>query len=156
MEEIKSVIFGACMLSLAVGVCNMVRPSRLFEKQVRFLISLLFVLCLSVPLLQIDYEGIAARLEHADALPEADSLTAAMEQQLLEETALCSEAAIRTLLEQNGIRCMQAQVSVHIDAAGSISISEVSVTCDDFRSASQLLRQQLGEGVKLCVEETAS
>ncbi|MBQ7003814.1 MAG: hypothetical protein IJN57_07625 [Oscillospiraceae bacterium] len=153
MEQFRTIISGACMLSLAMGLCTMIQPGRLLEKQMRFLLSLLFVLCMAVPFLRIDYDTLTERLMQADVLPESGTLTTAMEQQLLEKTALCSESAVRTLLSAEGIACTDVSVSVHISETGSISISEVSVVCDDFQRASMLLRQQLGEEVALRVEE---
>ncbi len=153
MEQIRTVILGACMLSIAVALCNMIRPSRIFERQVRFLISLLLVISITTPFLQIDYADALEALTETAEPPETAVLEETLEAQLLEETALCSEAAVRSLLSQAGIACTEADVIVHIGDTGSIYISEVSVTCSDFRGASEILRENLGEEVILHVSE---
>lgn len=153
MEHLRTVILGACMLSIAVALCNMIRPSRLFERQVRFLISLLFVISLAAPFLQMDYQAALDLMAQAADPPETAALEETMEAQLLEETALCSEAAVRALLEQEGIACTETDVKVHIDESDSIYISEVSVMCDNLQRASEILRENLGEEVILHVSQ---
>ncbi len=156
MNEIKAVLTAACMVSLAVGLCHALKPSQLFEKQVRFLISLLFVLGLVSPVLTIDWRTMAAFMQETPAAAENAQLETQLQSQLLEETAVRTETALRELLASNGIRCTEMDVSVHIDETNCICISEVSTVCSGVGRTTDILREQLGGEVTIHAAEMAS
>ncbi|MBQ9110750.1 MAG: hypothetical protein IJY06_05225 [Oscillospiraceae bacterium] len=156
MQQLKTIITAACMLSIAVGICNVLRPSKLFERQVRFLISLLFTLCLAAPLLRIDWHAPLPELAAGEMEMQADRLRQDAQQLILEETAVRTESALTKLLNENGIACQTVDVQVHIDDEQCIYISEVSTACSDPAQAAGLLRTNLGEEVTLHVTELAS
>ncbi len=156
MEQMKTVVIGACMLSLAVGLCHMIKPSRTFEKQVRFLVSMLFVICMVSPFLHLEFSDIPELLAEAEETEQSQALEEELQSQVLASTRTQTEAAIAQLLTAQGIACSEIAVTVHIDETGCISISEVSVTCDDEQKASESLRSALGEEVVLHVAEAAA
>lgn len=153
MNDLKAVLTAACMVSLAVGLCHALKPSHLFERQVRFLISLLFVIGLAGPILTIDWRSAAAIIQNEPAAAENPQLEEELEVQLLQETAVRSETALRELLASNGISCTELDVSVHIDETNCIYISEVSAVCSDAGKTTDILREQLGEGVTIHASE---
>lgn len=153
MEQLKSVLTAACMLSLAIGLCNVIKPSRIFEKQVRFLISLLFVIGLASPLLQIDWQSSPLALAEDLQASQAEKLTQELQTQLLEETAVRTENALLEVLAADGVSCSELDVSVHIDDAQCIYISEVSVVCSDAEKANNILQASFGEEVTVHVTE---
>lgn len=156
MEQLRTIITAACMLSIAVGLCNVLKPSKLFERQVRFLISMLFAICLAAPILRIDWRAAPSELARTQMDVQAEQLTQEAQQLVLEETALQTESALRGILEDSGITCPELDVSIHIDDEQCIYISEVSAVCSNAPQAGELLRTNLGEEVTLHVTELAS
>ncbi len=156
MNALKTILTAACMVSLAVGLCHALKPSHLFEKQVRFLISLLFVIGLVSPILNIDWRSALAFTQEIPAAAENPQLETQLQAQLLEETAARTETALRELLALNGIRCTEMDVSVHIDEMNCICISEVSIVSSDVRKTTDILQEQLGEEVTIHAAEMAS
>jgi hypothetical protein len=153
MESLKNVVAGACMLSMAVGICSLIRPSRLLERQVRFLISLLFVASFTAPLLQMDFSGSLSELSSALRTEQTAGLEDAVEESLLSETRSRAEEALRELLSEAGISVSELSVTVHIDESDSIYLSEVNVTCGDYQKTCEVLQEALGEEVTIRVTE---
>ncbi len=153
MEQIKTIITAACLLSIAAGLCDMVRPDQQFRPQIRFLISLLFVIGLAAPLANLDADIILSGTSGMQETPQEERLSDTAQALILEETKRRTEEALCTILNQNGIACTEMEVSLHIDNAQCISISEVRTECSDMQAALALLEMQLGEGVSIHVTE---
>lgn len=155
MEQLRTIITAACMLSIAVALCNLMKPSKVFERQVRFLISLIFTISLAAPLLRIDWTLPPAELSQMQMDAQAAQLTQEASRLILTETQQRTQTALRDLLTENGITCPQLEVEIHIDDEQCISISEVSAVCSDAEKARGLLRSNCGEEVTLHVTEPA-
>ncbi len=155
MEQLRTIITTACLLSIAVGLCSLLRPGRQFDKQLRFLISLLFVIGIAAPFLQIDWRMPPSAFAQIRQSEQTQMLAEETEQLILEETARKTESTLHAFLTENGIACSDLHVSIHIDETKRISISEVSTECSDRQRAYELLRTQLGEEVTLHVSEMA-
>lgn len=155
MEQLKAVITAACLLSIAAGLCDLIRPDQQFRPQIRFLISLLFVIGLTSPLLHLDADLVLSDPLDVQQTVQEEKLADTAEALILEETARRTEDALRELLSQNGIACTEMEVSLHIDELQCISISEVRTECSDMQRGCALLEMQLGEGVTIHVAEAA-
>ncbi len=156
MEQIRMIVTGACMLSLAVGIFHMIRPSKSFEQQVRFLVSLLFVACITKPFFDLELSPVSEVMDTAEVSAQSVELEAEKENQILAATGLQAQTAIVQFLSANGIPDAEVTACMHIDETGCISISEVSVMCSNAQNAASLLQSVLGEGVMLHVTEAAS
>jgi hypothetical protein len=153
MNQLRTIFITACMLSIAIGICNMLRPARRFERQVRFLVSLLFAIGLGAPLLRMDLRIPPTALASAQVNAQTDRLAQDAQEILLEETKRCTQAAIEKLLAENGISCTQLAVQIHIDDEQCISISEVSAVCSDVQRARTILQTHCGKEVLLNVSQ---
>lgn len=142
LETLKSSVLSVCMLSTAVAICMLICPDTALEKQVKFLISLLFMISLAVPLMQLEFPESLEEMQQTQAETSALSLTQS-----------CAEEALQLLLAQEGITCTELHVSVHIADDQSISITEVSAVCDDYQNACRVLENALEEGTALYVTE---
>ncbi len=156
MEQITAIVTGACLLSLAVGVVHMIRPSKAFEQQVRFLVSMLFIVCITKPFLTLEMPGFSSITDTAEAAVQCDTLADETQTQVLAATRMQTEHAVAQYLTANGITCTQVTAIMNIDGTGSISISEVSVMCSPPETAAALLQSVLGEGVTLHVAEASA
>lgn len=156
MEQVRTIIVTACMLSIAVGICSILRPSKAFDRQVQFLISLLFVIGIAEPLLRTDWRMPPVGVIDVQMQEQSENLTTEAQNLILAETASQCESALYDLLTQQGITCEEMDVSVHIDEEACIYISEVSAVCSDAEASQAVLREKLGEEVTIHVTEPAS
>ena len=153
MEGLRSAVLGACMLSTAVGIVTMLRPKGTMTRQIRFLLSVLFVLSLAVPLLHLELPDTLDVIETAPARAAEETADAALRQTVLTEARQRTAAALVALLEGAGIRCDRLEADVYIGADDRIYCSEVRAECADMAAACRLLREALGEEVTLYVTE---
>lgn len=153
MDRFQTIITTACMLSITIGLCNALKPTAIFEKQIRFLISMIFVLCISAPILQLRKGTISFFVPKYNMQIQSAELTEQVHQSILDKTAEQINAALQELLRRNGIICTKLDVRVHIDEGQRIYISEVSAECDQPDHACEILRASLGEEVILHVSQ---
>ncbi len=153
MEQMKTIITAACLLSITASICDLIRPDQQFRPQIRFLISLLFVIGLAAPLAYLDADFMLSGVSGLQETAQEEQLSDTAEALILEETERRTEEALCTLLQENGIVCTEMKVSLHIDDGQRISISEVRTECSDMQAALALLEMQLGEGVSIHVTE---
>lgn len=142
IESLKASVISVCLLSISVAVCTLICPDAVLAKQVRFLISLLFIISLAVPLTNLEFPVSMTEIQQERS---QESVTAV--------TQKYAEEALYLLLTQEGISCSELHVTVHIDENQSISISEVNAVCDDFQKACRVLEQALGEEAEIHVTE---
>ncbi|MDE6729509.1 MAG: hypothetical protein K2J71_01875 [Oscillospiraceae bacterium] len=144
LESLKSAVISVCMLSIAVAICTLILPDTTLTKQVRFLISLLFIISLAVPLADLEFPVSMQEIQQEQSQETAQAVT-----------ELYLKNALLALLEQEQIVCEELEVTVHIDESGSISIREVEVNalCDDFQKACRVLEQALGEEAEIHVTQ---
>ncbi len=153
MDQIRSIVTGACMLSLAVALMYMIKPSKNFQNQIRFLVAALFVLTMIAPFQEVDLSEFSVMCSSTEVSAQAAAMDDTLEAELLSMTTEQTEAALLQSMTAQGIVCSEMEVSVHIAESGSISISEISVICSDTEAAYELLRMLLGEEVTLNVTE---
>lgn len=142
METLQSSVLAVCMLSIAVAVCMLICPNTVLQKQIRFLISLLFVISLALPLKQIEFPDSLEQMQRERS-----------QQTVQEVTEHSVEDTLNTLLAQNAVLCQELNVTVHIDENYCISITDVSVICDDVQHAVEIMKEVLGEGVEIHAAE---
>jgi len=142
LETLRNSVLSVCLLSIAVSVCLLICPDTALQKQVRFLISLLFIISLILPFKNLSFP------DSLEAIQQERSDTA-----MQEVTEQSLETALKSVLAQNGIHCSETEVAVHIDETHCISITDVNVTCDNFQNAVHLLKEILGEEVAIHVTE---
>ena len=151
MERLRAGILSICMLSTAVAVCTLLRPEQALGKQLRFLLSLLLIIGLAVPLLQIRLPE-EAFSESAFALQQAEN-RAAFEDRILQETQARTEAALRERLTAAGITCTALTAVLHRTEDGCIYCSEVQAACSKPERAAAVLREALGEEAEIIAGE---
>lgn len=149
MEQLRASVTGVCMLSAAVGICTLLRPGKELERQVRFLISVLFLLSIIVPLTQMELPAWTAE----ETVQAADST--AFESALLRETQTRTEDALRERLTEAGISCEALSVTLYMGEDRCIYCSEVQAVCSEPDSVYTVLREALGEEAVIRVTEAA-
>lgn len=142
MNAICISVLGVCLLSVAVGLGLLICPDTALKKQIKFLTALLCIPALLQPLKTIHVPDSLETIQNAQNDQTVQTLT---------EQAV--KQAVSNLLAQHQISCSDLEITLHIDENHCISISEVSLTCDDYQNAVRLLRETFDEGVTLHVSQ---
>lgn len=153
MEQMQKLVSGVCMLSLSTGLCSLLRTGKTFERQIHFLLSMLFVIVLIAPFRSLTVPDMTALSLQEESALHTGTLTEETEHMLIEEARrrICTRAG--ELLTQEGIDWKEVDASVHIDENRCIYISEVSVRCRDAQKAQTLLKSAFGEEVSVYAAE---
>lgn len=143
------------MLSMAAGLCAMLLPEHVFTKQMRFLLSLLFVTALAAPFCEMKKSGLAIS-ELLDMTEDTMALrTEQLQEECMAQVQNQTESVIEQMLSAEGILCEEVKAIVHMDEENRIYISEVSVQCGDAQRAETLLKSAFGEEVVIDAAELA-
>lgn len=153
METLRSAVLCACMLSAAVGMLSMICPGRKLERQMRFLISLLFAVSLAVPIARFELPPELSVLAQEELTAQTQAMDERVRTALIEQTQARAEQALIDALQQRGITCEKLHVSVHFDENNCIYISKVTAQCEDFAGANKALADLLGEEVEVSVTQ---
>ena len=135
MEAMRAVVLVTCVISILSGVLDALKPNARFDRQLRLLLSAVFVLGILTPLSQ----GAAVELEAAAA------------QATQKQAAANLEESLETMLRQHGIADAQAEAEMYISGDNCIEIEQVTVYCTDPAAAEPLLTDCLGKEVKIHV-----
>lgn len=152
METMRAIVLVTCVISLLSGVLDALRPNAKFDRQMRLLLSAVFLLAILTPLvkgareMQVDWDR---------DMTVSQDLTAAMAVQ----TEACAvenlENTLKELLQKGGVADAEVEVEMHITEDNSIEIEHVTVFCEDTETAESLLAECLGEEVKIDVEKAS-
>ena len=153
MEAMRAVVLVTCVISILSGVLDALKPNARFDRQLRLLLSAVFVLGILTPWSQ----GTAAFQPdwEPDTETAAVELEAAAAQATQKQAAANLEESLEAMLRQHGIADAQAEAEMYISGDNCIEIEQVTVYCTDPAAAEPLLTDCLGKEVKIHVE-TAS
>ena len=150
MERMRAIVLSACAVSLLVGALDAIRPSPKFDRQMKLLLSAVFLLAILTPLVQgsrdfsVDWSG--------DGVFSAE-----LTETVAQETAACAAENLEMTLQQQpsagGVPDAKVQVQMHTAEDGRIEIDCVTAFCTEPEKARALLTESLGNEVKLYVEE---
>ena len=145
MERMRAIVLSACAVSLLAGALDAIRPSPKFDRQMKLLLSAVFLLAILTPLVQgsrdfsVDWSG-------------DEVFSAELTETVAQETAACA-ATLQQQLSAGGVPDAKVQVQMHTAEDGRIEIDCVTAFCTEPEKARALLAESLGNEVKLYVEE---
>jgi hypothetical protein len=159
VDMVRDYALSLCMTLIATGIFSMLIPGKSMEKVLKFALSLFFLSCLVLPVLQgeVRFSFTDSDLSEWDTQYPEELEQKSNEAFLkLTETNLSHE--IELLLEVKGIKTEKIEVSIHIDEENNIDISK----CDIYLSGGQnivagdlafYLQKETGVKPNLIVEE---
>lgn len=153
MENFKAAVTSVCIVSAAICLIENLTSGTALKNQMKLMMKLIFALALLTPIVS----G-GAGIE----LPEPEDYEFSDDGYSLElynselEKAISENVAdvLRGQLRAAGISFGNISVSVNISDDGSISISKVVISAEDFRAASEIIKNSLGEGTEVINEDT--
>lgn len=152
METMRAIVLVTCVISLFSGVLDALRPNAKFDRQMRLLLSAVFLLAILTPLVK----GAGKMQVNLDRdMTVSQDLTAAMAVQTEASATENLENTLQELLQKGGVTDAEVEVEMHITEDNSIEIEHVTVFCGDTETAESLLAECLGEEVKIDVEKAS-
>lgn len=152
METMRTIVLVTCVISLISGVLDALKPNAKFDRQMRLLLSSVFLLAILTPFAK-GLRSYRPELESEVSVPT--DFTAVM----AEQTEACAadnlEASLTQLLRQGGVADAKVEVEMHISEDNSIEINRVTAVCTDTVTADALLAECLGEEVRIHVEKAS-
>lgn len=150
METMRAIVLVTCIISLLSGMLDALKPNTRFDRQMRLLLSVVFLLGILTPLAK------GMREFHPDWSGDA-TVSTALTAALNDKTEACAaanlEASLTELLREGGVTDAEVEVKMHTTEDNCIEIDCVTAYCTDREAADRLLVQTLGEEVKIDVEK---
>lgn len=150
MSVFSSVIGLACFVSLAISLVDMICPEKKFEKQLKVIFSLLFVISVATPFLKgdiiLDFPEID--IVSADVSIEKERYDDEIVKQIKENV----EKGLRDELISKNLYTKEISVSVNISDNNSISISKVIFYTENSEMEEEIyseIRKILGEETEI-------
>ncbi len=143
MERFSETVRSVCILSAGISAVSYFAAGTVLSKQTDTLLKMLLLMVLAAPFLK---GGLSFELPQFQEYEYAVS----------EDTAYEYESELKRQTEKNisdvlweqitacGIECEKIETEVNIPEDGSILISKVKVSADNFEKAEEIIRNSLG------------
>lgn len=147
MDMLGRFIMTVCICTIAVSVCDMLCTDGKFTKQIRLILTLVFVTGITAPVAdliknnQIEETFYALR-SYDGASNENSEVYRSYLKRTVEENI---NAEFCRILESEGITAEKICSEIYISEDYSISIIKAGIKCDDFTKAEEILRNRTGE-----------
>lgn len=150
MSVFSSVIGLACFVSLAISLVDMICPEKKFEKQLKVIFSLLFVISVATPFLKGDIILDFPEIDIASADISVESKR--YDDTIIKEIEQNVEKGLRDELISKNLYTKEISVSVNISDNNSISISKVIFYTENSEMDEEIyseIRKILGEETEI-------
>jgi hypothetical protein len=117
-------------MSIIICVADMIKPNEKYDKQLKILFSLMFVLSILIPLAKSDFNLEIEPIENVSVDYSDDMLENEIKNNI--------EKALRIKLNEQNITVEKLDVITHIEDNGSISISKV-----DFKTSNDTIAKTI-------------
>lgn len=152
MDTMRAVVLATCVISLLTGLLDSLKPSAKFDRQMRLLLSAVFLIGILTPLCK---GAVALEPQWNEEISVSDAVSVAVDTEVIEQTIQNTEKLLETYLQENGVTDGNVLVEMHMTQDSRIEIEHVTVYCADTETAKEVLKAYLGEEVNLDVEKTA-
>lgn len=126
MEAVRTIGMSVCVTAAVTGIFSMLLPDAGFDKVLKFAISLFFLTGLAAPFASGKLEFHMESVEWEPPVVQQELSGRLMNQfSMLAEQQLA--AGVENALSAQGIPTKKVKASIHIDEAGSVSITRLEV-----------------------------
>lgn len=154
MEALKKLVAVSCFLAVGISMLDMLCPEKKFEKQMRLIFSLFFLIGLAAPFLSgggFSFEGFNLS-EKSDFSSVQNSLKEDYKTAIEKNIS----SALLEKLKANGINADKISTNVNISDDNSISISEIEVELSDKgleQKAFDVIKNEVGGDVRISINQ---
>lgn len=155
MESFSMISATACFLGIVITVLSKMYPSDKFEKQMKTIFSLVFMISILTPVLNgnLQLPDISQTVAASSVYYQEISVNA--DEFFIKSVENNISARLEAALNSENIFSVEIQTSVNISDSSSISINEVNVTVTDIELADEVKKcicANLGEDVIIIVK----
>ncbi|MBR6792184.1 MAG: hypothetical protein IKM49_03580 [Ruminococcus sp.] len=145
MEEIKTAVKAICILTVSICMTEYLTSWTRLKNQMKYILNGIFILIFTVLVINtVSSVQLPSLEDYAEIQSTYDS-----NELYISEIKAQTEANITLVLQQQldsyGIKYENIETTVNISETNSISISKVTVTAEDFKSAERIIKNSLGE-----------
>lgn len=145
----QKIVITACFIGVAITISEAIAPSEKYLKQIRLIFSAIFLLGVITP---IASEGFTLDIFSNAPLESSTTYMAVngrIDDYMKKSVEFNIENSLREILIQNNIETKKISVTVNIIEDNSIDISEVSIDCNNYEMAEEIVNLHLGDNVKV-------
>ena len=155
METFRMISATSCFLGIVITIFNKMYPSEKFEKQMKTIFSLVFLISILTPILNGSFNlpDITETVEASNAYFQEISINA--DEYFIRSIEKNISIRLEAELNSKNIFPVEVQTSVNISDNNSISINEVNVTVTDIELAEEIKKciyTNIGEDAKIRVK----
>ncbi|MBE6879567.1 MAG: hypothetical protein E7490_01855 [Ruminococcaceae bacterium] len=151
MDDVKSVLLGICLLTVATGILKILIPETKFKTQISFLVSCIFAISLisSFDEVSVFTSFDFTNLQKTEVIDFSEKLS----EQVRVESAKAVRLKVEELLKNNDFSFQKVYVFAHINGAFCISITEIEIlfsdteTEDRVKKAIELVSREVGSDI---------
>ncbi|MBE6857370.1 MAG: hypothetical protein E7500_08135 [Ruminococcus sp.] len=145
MEEIKTAVKTVCILTVSICMTEYLTSWTRLKNQMKYILNGIFILIFTVLVINtVSSVQLPSLEDYAEIQSTYDS-----NELYISEIKAQTEANITLVLQQQldsyGIKYENIETTVNISETNSISISKVTVTAEDYKSAERIIKNSLGE-----------
>lgn len=128
MDTVGRIVLTACLLAVGISILEMLYPEGKFQKQVKLLFSMVFIISLAGPLVSGNFEfpefDLSSSVEYSDLQTRSDEEFISLTEKNIAET-------LKAKLNSQKLSVKEISVKINISDSRSISISEVKIICPE-------------------------
>ncbi len=156
MEHIRLIIISASIIGVLMNVFEAIYPSEKYEKQMKMIFSLIYVLCLIAPI-----------KDSIRNISDIEELTVSADEKIEYNESCVSEffkgsiernisSQIGILLKDSKIPYYEIKTSITISENGGIYINEIIIFVEDISRGDEIIdivKKEIGEDTLIKIEE---
>lgn len=127
VEGIKAVIWGSCLLAVAISLLDGLCPGKTFNRQIKLLFSVFFLVGVAVPILKWDFSLSAPALGAVYQEETLEGLNSAVQESAIQLTERNLKRSLVQICEEEGVEVGLVEVKANIIEGGGIEITSVYV-----------------------------
>ncbi len=156
MEHIRLIIISAGIIGILMNIFESIYPSEKYEKQMKMIFSLIFVLCLTAPV-----------KESINKITDIEELSVSADEKIKYNENCVSEyfkssiernisSQIGNLLKDSKIPYYKVKTSITISENGGIYINEIIITAESILQGDEIIdivKKEMSEDTLIKIEE---
>ena len=151
MNTIKMMIGTACFIGIAISIADMIKPSEKFNKQIRMIFSLTFVLSILTPIVSSGFDFSISQDTMSTNGSQYSEMDTAVDNQIKMMTENNIANSLMVKLVESGIKCNEIDVSINIDENSGISINKIEIDSDDNEKSKMIISTLLSIGEEVII-----
>ena len=130
MNTIKEIGISICVTAIATAIFHCLVPKSALDKTIRFVLSIFFISCLIVPILEIDFfflEDVESAFQNSGSSLNQTSFEESVNTRLLELTKKTVTSTIKGIFSQNDITAEEIEVFVSMGEPNDIIVEQIDI-----------------------------